>query len=112
MKNYYINQSCNEYPYDYQFNGIDIFKFVCAILVCVIHIAPFPTDSSETSFYDFLNFGLQRCLCRIAVPYYFTAAGFLLFRKTNFRHLDGERIKNYCFKISVISLLLLSLNKK
>lgn len=38
-------------------------------------------------------------MCRIAVPFYFAASGFLLFRKTDFNNLNQSRIKNYCFKI-------------
>ena len=91
-----LKVSANKIPQDYQFNGIDIVKFICAFLVCVIHIPPFQTDLFGL---NHLNFWLQNYLCRIAVPFYFTASGFLLFRKTEFNNLNQNRIKKYCAKI-------------
>ncbi len=38
-------------------------------------------------------------MSRIAVPFYFAASGFLLFRKIDFNNLDWNIIKIYCFKI-------------
>ena len=38
-------------------------------------------------------------MCRIAVPFYFTASGFLLFRKTKIYRLNEDRIRGYCFKL-------------
>lgn len=91
-----LKVSANKIPQDYQFNGIDIVKFICAFLVCIIHIPPFQTDLFGL---NHLNFWLKNYLCRIAVPFYFTASGFLLFRKTEFNNLNQNRIKKYCFKI-------------
>lgn len=91
-----LKVSANKIPQDYQFNGIDIVKFICAFLVCIIHIPPFQTDLFGL---NHLNFWLQNYLCRIAVPFYFTASGFLLFRKTEFNNLNQNIIKKYCFKI-------------
>lgn len=99
MKSMLIKKSCCDYPLDYQFNGIDIVKFICAFFVCIIHIQPFNVEYWGNDKLSYLNFGLQQCLCRIAVPFYFTASGFLLFRKTEFNNLNRIRIKNYCFKI-------------
>lgn len=96
MKNMLIKKPCCDYPVDYQFNGIDIVKFICAFLVCIIHIPPFKIDLFG---FNNFNFWLQNYLCRIAVPFYFTASGFLLFRKTEFNNFNESRIKNYCFKI-------------
>ena len=98
-KNLLIKKSCSDYPVDYQFNGIDIVKFICAFLVCAIHIQPFNVELLGVEKLSYLNFGLQQYLCRIAVPFYFTASGFLLFRKTEFINLNESRIKSYCFKI-------------
>ena len=98
-KNMLIKKPCCDYPVDYQFNGIDIVKFICAFLVCVIHITPLKVEVLGVEKLSYLNFGLQQYLCRIAVPFYFTASGFLLFRKTEFNNLNESRIKNYCFKI-------------
>lgn len=94
-----IKDSVNKLPPDYQFNGIDIVKFICTILVCIIHIQPFNVELLGVDKLSYLNFGLQHCLCRVAVPFYFTAAGFLLFSKNEFINLNKNNIKKYCFKI-------------
>ena len=94
-----LKESANKLPQNHQFNGIDIVKFICAYFVCVIHIQPFNVELLGIDKLSYLNFGLQQYLCRIAVPFYFTASGFLLFRKTEFNNLNQNRIKKYCFKI-------------
>ena len=96
-KSLFLKQSCNELPSNYQFNGIDLFKFAAAILICMIHIQPFSTEAFSIARY--LNFGLQQYFCRLAVPFYFAASGFLLFRKTDFNCLDGNTFQLYCFRI-------------
>ncbi len=78
-------------------NCIDLVKFICALLVCAIHIAPFPDDSSEIL--HLLNFGLINYLCRLAVPFFFVASGFLFFRKIEAGNVDNNRLKNYCFNL-------------
>lgn len=84
-------------PTDHCFNGIDLIKFFCAFLVFIIHIPPFLNDSFPYA--NRVNFGLQNCICRIAVPFYFASSGFLLFRKINLQNMDTDRIRKYCFKI-------------
>lgn len=79
------------------YNGIDLIKFICAILVLMIHIPPFLGDISETQ--QWVNFILQHIICRVAVPFYFISSGFFLFRKMPLYRLDKEIIKTYCFKI-------------
>jgi hypothetical protein len=32
------------------------------------------------------------------VPFFFTSSGFFLFSKMSTENLDGEKIKNYCFR--------------
>jgi len=99
MNNLFLKQSCNEFSSKHQFNGIDIVKFLCAFMVCIIHIQPFNVEATGIESLRYLNFGLQNYLCRIAVPFYFTAAGFLLFRKADDFFLSKNTIKEYCFKI-------------
>ena len=86
----FSNQSSN-------YNGIDLIKFLCSILVFVIHIPPLQNEAFELAKY--FNFGLQNFLCRIAVPFYFVASGFFLFRKMDIYNLKPDIIKNYCFNI-------------
>ena len=78
-------------------NGIDLIKFLCAILVFVVHIPPFGEGSSRL--FQNLNYGLQHGICRIAVPFYFICVGYFLFLKTKPDALDVNVIRNYCFKI-------------
>lgn len=70
MKSYFLNQSVDSLPQDHKFNGIDLVKFLCAYLVCIIHVTPikFPIAGIESSH---ISFWLQQCLCRVAVPFYF-----------------------------------------
>lgn len=84
-------------PAKNSFNSIDLVKFVCAFLICMVHIKFFVPDSFKYA--NFLNYTIQNYLCRIAVPFYFVVAGFLLYRKMNINEVDLGRIKNYCLKI-------------
>lgn len=79
------------------YNGIDYAKFVFAFFICAIHITPFPSDLPGIG--NWLNFGIQNVLCRLAVPFYFSATGFLLFRETGLQNPQTDRLKTYCFKI-------------
>lgn len=65
------------------YNGIDICKFICSILVVAIHIpvvnAPMTVELSNVSV--FVNTVLQQAMCRIAVPFFFVCSGFFLYKK-------------------------------
>lgn len=63
-----------------QYTSIDLFKFIFAIIVVMIHTTPF-MDISETYSWYFSN-----TFCNFAVPFFFVASGFLFFDK-----LDGEK---------------------
>lgn len=77
--------------------GIDIIKFICAFLVVAIHVAPFSEKAFSNA--NALNFLFSQVLCRVAVPFYFAASGFLLFRNMGDGKVDWMRIKKYCFKL-------------
>lgn len=79
------------------YNGIDLVKFLCAILVFIIHIPPFSGEVSGMA--ERVNFWLQHGLCRLAVPFYFVSSGFFLYRKMPLDNLDTEVIRNYCFRL-------------
>ena len=96
-KNIMLPSSVNEVPSNHQFNGIDFVKFLCAYMICIIHIPPFYV-ANKTDFFFYVNCVLGQCLCRIAVPFYFTVSGFLLFRKIDFSNVDTNRIKKYSLK--------------
>lgn len=99
LKNRLIKKPCCDYPSDFQFNGIDIVKFIYSFLICIIHIQLFDVEYWDIDELDYLNYVFRHYICRVAVPFYFTVSGFLLFRKTEFNNLNHSRIKNYCFKI-------------
>ncbi len=90
----FLNQSLTELPQEHKFNAIDIFKFICVIMICAVHISPINTEG-----YEQINFFIQNYVCRIAVPFYFVTAGFFLFRKIDISNIDKCRIKEYCFKL-------------
>lgn len=83
-------------PGSYSYNGIDLVKLICSFLVCVVHIPPLAESFSAG---DEINFWLQNCLARIAVPFFFTASGFLFFRKGGLYNAEPDRLKGYCFKL-------------
>lgn len=78
-----------------QLESLDMMKFICVFLVIAIHVPPFE-DLSEK-----LNFLVEQCFCRIAVPMYFITSGYLLFRKidTSKIKLQSNIIKKYLFRI-------------
>ncbi len=100
MSNHLANPTAsNEIPKNY--NGIDLIKFICAIMVFTIHIplinAPIGQELSNVAIH--INLGLCDFICRLAVPFFFVSSGFLLFKKMPKDTLDVKRIENYCFKI-------------
>ena len=84
-----------------QYNGIDLMKFISALLVVMIHVAVLnPSMDQELSHKaQWINFGLNNTLCRIAVPFYFVCSGFFLFRKMPGNTVDVDRVKAYCYRI-------------
>lgn len=78
-------------------NGIDLVKFICAILVFMIHCVPFKGQISPIA--DNINTYSMNCLCRVAVPFYFVCSGYFLFRKMPLYELNVDTIKHYCYKI-------------
>lgn len=55
------------------YTNLDIAKFVCALLVVMIHAEPLADTASE------MNFFLVKILARVAVPLFFVMSGFFLF---------------------------------
>lgn len=75
---------------------VDIAKFVCAILVVCIHTHPLKDVS------PLLDYGLVQYVSRLAVPYYFVAAGYFLFRKTSPNEFDSK--VPICYAIRMLKL--------
>ena len=86
-----------------QFYGLDITKFICALLVIMIHTAPFIEVAPNVNFY------LVQVMARIAVPFFFLASGFLFFMKLNQEGTwkDEENLdslKHYLIRIGILYL--------
>ena len=58
-----------------QYNSIDLMKFIAAILIIILHTSPFQSYSK------IISFGFRNIITIIAVPFFFCASGFLLFKK-------------------------------
>ncbi len=56
-----------------EYNLVDIFKLICAVLVVIIHTKPF-----ESVFWIDAAIGI---VTRFAVPYFFTSSSYFLFKK-------------------------------
>ena len=70
-----------------QYKSLDFAKFICAILIIILHTAPF------ASYSKLLTFGFRNIVTVIAVPFFFLTSGFLAFKKID--SLDGEKKKTY-----------------
>lgn len=74
--------------------GIDIGKFVCAILILISHMGPFESYSLR------LNYWIVNLSFRFVVPFFFVCSGFF-----SYRTYQNGKIKKYLLRI--ISLYLL-----
>lgn len=63
------------------FESIDLMKFICAILVVAIHLLPLGRPDNPLGVW--CSRILRMHVARIAVPFFFMATGFLVFRKTD-----------------------------
>lgn len=70
-----------------QYKSLDFAKFICAILIIVLHTAPF------SSYSKLLTFGFRNIITVIAVPFFFLTSGFLAFKKID--SLQTEKKKAY-----------------
>ena len=87
--------SANHPPMPEEYNAIDVAKFLCAIMIVMIHVAPFGSNEK----YTFFNFILQNYLSRIAVPFFFTSTGFFLYKKTTNNIFSFRPSKDYVLRI-------------
>lgn len=54
-----------------QYRGIDVAKFLCAVLIIILHVSPFNQESICNTFF-------RETVCIIAVPCFFAFSGFLI----------------------------------
>ena len=94
--------------------GVDLAKFICALMVVAIHISPFGARDSGAR--ALLNFGVQQWLTKIAVPFFFVASGFFLYRKSGYDDFSADATKRYVLKLlklyAIWSILYLPLRMK
>ena len=62
--------------------SLDAAKFICALLVIIIHTRPF------SKLFDIIDFYLVDVIARLAVPLFFAISGYLFFR--GLRYQDGK----------------------
>ena len=72
-----------------QYKSLDFAKFICAILIVVLHTAPFSSYSKA------LSFAFRNIVTVIAVPFFFVTSGFLAFKKLD--SIGKEQRKGYIF---------------
>ena len=73
-----------------QKSSLDIAKFLCAILVLIIHTDPVGSYSKA------LSFGFRNVICVVAVPFFFATSGYLLREKLG--SLQAAEQKQYMWK--------------
>lgn len=83
-----------------QYNGLDVAKVVMAVLVAARHVIQiyYPVESK----WQLL---IGRWLSNLAVPLFFTIAGFFLFRKVEDRQSGRTVVLTYCGRILKLYLL-------
>ena len=78
-----------------QYNNLDLFKFIFAIVVVAIHTTPLKDISDNANWY------FSNTFCNMAVPFFFVASGFLFFSKLQGLSEADEksRLKKYVLHI-------------
>ncbi len=79
------------------YNAVDLAKFICALLVVTIHVNPF--GSADNAMIVWLSGVIRNWLARIAVPFFFAASGFFLYRKTSPEDFSAKETKRYVLKL-------------
>lgn len=86
------------------FNSFDVAKFICSVLVVMIHVAPFGVQET-TNVFSHMNYLLRQGLCRMAVPLFFVFSGFFLYRKTPSDKFDFSPTKKYLLNVLRLYIL-------
>ena len=78
-----MGQSPNSKNYD----AVDVFKFIAALLVVALHTRPFHPLEGWNYYFS--------CLCRIAVPFFFIFSSFIFYKKE-------KRIEDYVKRMLIL----------
>lgn len=69
-----------------EYKGIDVFKFIMALFVVVLHTQPLYGINS------WMNFLTAAVISRMAVPFFFTASGFLLQKQVSVNETGAREV--------------------
>lgn len=85
-----------------QYQALDLFKFLCAILIILLHTSPLGSYST------LLSFGIRHVLTTVAVPCFFIISGFLFFEKFNTlssKEEQNQYAKKYLWRLITLYLI-------
>lgn len=79
--------------------AVDVFKFICAILVVIIHVNPCQEIPFEIRYY------IVDVMTRVAVPFFFMCTGYFTFRKIDKNNVDYSVLKRSALKMLKLYVL-------
>lgn len=85
-----------------QYKTLDVFKFLAAFLIIVLHTSPFGSYSK------ILNYGFRHIITIVAVPFFFACSGFITFSKIGGMNDAKEKDKyiiKYLKRIGIMYLV-------
>ena len=84
-----------------QYKSIDLAKFVCALLIIILHTAPFMSYSKV------LTVGFRNIITPIAVPFFFVASGFIAFKKIDSKEgvEQTQYVKKHLMRLFIMYLI-------
>lgn len=85
-----------------QYNSIDAMKFISAVLIIILHTSPF------ASYSNLISYGLRNIVTIIAVPFFFCASGFILFKKLSLMNNSTDKsvyFKKYIKRLCIMYLI-------
>lgn len=96
--------SKKSYLTNFNFNAVDLAKFVFSIMVIMLHIPVLESEKGNILM-DQLDFFYMSYLGRHAVPFFFVTSGFLLFRYSTEDNLSIIRVKRYISRIFTLYII-------
>lgn len=79
----------------YNYNAIDVAKFIFAIFVILIHVPVYQENTLTAGIALILKFYLSK----LAVPFFFISSSFFLFRRIDMEHIDTAIVRKYITKL-------------
>lgn len=93
------DKSQNESLQRKNLNCVDLMKFIFALLIVALHKNPLTSINLD------VNFFIVNYIARLAVPFYFIASGYFLFRKTSYEEFDISVVFKYAWRIYKLYLI-------